>query len=185
MPRLIALCCALLPCLIACSEEDPAPLFFDIEYQVRCGGCDPVSADDPERDIRALDGERGFAVACSTMERGGDRLATFSAVFTGDSASDGFGISVTQVNLDSKEPGPSCRVSVTEGINRYDASCTADEPSAESPCQVKVDLDDGVITGRLRCDNIPNRSSSVLTRDVVAPGTNEPAEFEVQGCSGL
>lgn len=185
MPRLLALCCVLLPCLIACSEEDPAPLFVQIDYQVRCNGCQPLSADDPEREISALDGERGFKVECATMARDGDRLATFSAAFTGEASSDNYGITVTQVNLDADEPGTSCRVAVTEGNNRYDATCSGDEPSADAPCQVDVDLDGDVIKGSVLCLSIPNRSSSMLTRAVVAPGTLDPAEFEVQGCTGL
>ena len=184
---LLLSCFVALPGLLACSEEDPAPLFFKIDYQVRCIDCEPRSMDDPSRAIRGLDGERGFAVSCRATRQGGDRIATFSAMHTdtGDPANN-YGITIDQVNLDGGDPGSSCRVSVTEGNNTYEGVCAPDEPEPpNAPCPVELELDGDVIQRSVYCDDIPNRSTTMITRYVVAPGEDAPADFEVQGCTGL
>jgi hypothetical protein len=183
--RLTLLSVVALPWLLACAEEDPAPLFFKIDYQVRCIGCQHAM-DDPARAIRGLDGERGFAVTCRVSRQGGDRIATFAATHRDSSnPADNYGITIDQVNLDSDEPGSSCRVDVTEGNNSYEGVCAADDPSSTAPCKVELELDGDVIQGSVYCAGIANRSTTTITRYIVAPGEEGPAEFEVQGCEGL
>jgi hypothetical protein len=50
---------------------------------------------------------------------------------------------------------------------------------------VNVEADGEVIKGSLLCNLIPNRSTAEIKRYVVAPNSNDPVEFEVQGCVGL
>jgi hypothetical protein len=173
--------------LLACSEEDPAPLFFKIDYQVSCIDCESRAMHDPARAIRGLDGERGFAVSCRATRQGGDRIATFSALHQDPgSPNDNYGITIDQVNLDAGDPGSSCRVSVVEGNNTYEGVCAPDDPEPpNAPCVVDLELDGDVIQGSVYCAGIPNRSTSTITRHVVAPGEDAPADFEVQGCTGL
>ena len=186
LPRFYLLCFIALPGLLACSEEDPAPLFFKIDYQVACIDCEPRAMNDPARAIRGLDGERGFAVSCRARQQGGDRIVTFSAVHRDTSnPSSNYGITIDQVNLDSGDPGSSCLVSVIEGNNTYEGVCAEDEPDENAPCAVDIELDGEVIQGSIYCARIPNRSTTMITRHVTAPDEDAPADFEVQGCTGL
>lgn len=182
---LAALCHA--ACLLAgCAEEDPAPLYVQTEYQVRCLGCQPQAVDDRARVVQALDGENGFTIECSTNDRGGDRLVTFSAIYTDpEQESRSHSISIAQAALDGDDPGSSCTVTVTEGANTYEGRCTGDDPTEERPCRVELSAEGGVVSGTVLCEGIANRSAAMVTRHVVAPGTEEAVEFEVHGCLGL
>ena len=48
----------------SCSSTDPAPVFIDIDYQVRCLICEPRSPDDAKRQLMVLDGDQGYQVDC-------------------------------------------------------------------------------------------------------------------------
>jgi len=171
---------------LACSEENPPPLYVDVNYQVRCIDCEPRAADDSPRDVRAIDGESGFDVACSITERGGDRLLTFSAIYMdAERPSRSYGLSLVQANLDGGDPGGSCLVVVSEGNNTYEGGCTAEDPDDEDPCQVELEAEDGIVTGTILCAEVPNKNSSMITRHLVDPNTEDPAEFEVHGCRNL
>ena len=185
MPRLTVLCAVLLPCLAACAEEDPAPLYFKVDYQVRCIDCDPLAMDDPERKIRGLDGERGFSVSCRSTVQGGDRYVTMSALHETSDPASNYGITIAQVNLEADDPGGNCRVTVVEGNNTYEGVCSEDDPAPAGGCKVDIDVDGTTIQGSVFCNKIPNRSTTEFVRYVVAPSSDEPAEFEVQGCEGL
>jgi hypothetical protein len=185
MRRLFVLAIAAASAL-ACTEEDPPPLYVDVDYQVRCIDCEPRAADDAARDIRAIDGELGFSVECSVTERGGDRLLTFRAIYTdAERASRSYGISLVQANVEGGDPGGSCLVVVTEGSNTYEGDCSADEPDEESPCQVELEAEDGIVVGSILCEGVPNKNSSMSTRHVVDPNSEDPAKFEVHGCRNL
>jgi hypothetical protein len=173
-------------CLSACVEEDPAPLFVDLDYQVRCLDCEPRTPDDDPHRIQALDGEAGFTIECNATRRSGDRVLSFSANYIdAERESDNFSISVIQANLDSDDPGTSCRLVVTEGDNRYEGKCTGGAPTPEEQCQLEIGEEDKIVSGELRCDHVPNLSSTLITRYVVEPGSDDPVQFEVHGCSGL
>jgi hypothetical protein len=182
--RLILFCVVALPWWLACSEDDAAPLFFEIDYQVRCGGCDPVTMDDEPRSVRALDGERGFSVECEAALQNGDRILSLSAMHAGSGASN-YGIAIEGLNLEADDPGESCVVTVTEGNNTYEGACSPGGPGDTGPCQVELDIDGALVSGSVLCDQIGNRGNNTLTRDIVAPATADPAEFEIEGCSGL
>jgi len=186
MRCLIVLALVAASCLFACVEEDPAPLYMDLDYQVRCIDCEPRTPDDDPHEIEAIDGEGNFTIDCNATRRGGDRLVSFSALYRDpEREDDNFSISVVQANLDSGDPGGSCRLGVTEGDNRYEGKCTAGDPTTEEPCQIELEEEDGIVSGSLLCDNVPNLSSTLITRYVVEPGSSDPVEFEVHGCSGL
>ena len=170
-----------------CTDPDPAPLFMDIRYQVRCIECEPRAPDDPVRDIQLLDGEQGYTVACNANTVDGDRVLTFSTSFSNpDRESENFAISVKQVNIDKSNPGSACAVRVEEGSNTYEGDCTKDDPTADAPCSVAFEQDGDVIKGSVLCEDIPNRNMAMTKRHLVEPGTtDQPARFELHGCTGI
>lgn len=183
MRRLLVVA-AIFSCMLGCKQEDPAALFIDFAYQVRCVDCEPQSNDEPARDIHAVDGEHDLTLTCNVIERGGERLVSFSIEHTDpDTGSVDYSLSVDQASLDSKDPGAGCRVNAKEGSNVYEGLCTGDEPSDETPCAL-ADLKqsgDG-IKGSLHCIHIPNKAQPTITRHIAAPSTEKAAKFEVTGC---
>lgn len=185
MRRLIALA-FIAASSLACAEEDPPPLFVDLDYQVRCIDCEPRAADDAVRRVMALDGEDGFSVDCNVARREGDRLVTFTAAYTDEERSrNSYSFGVIQANLDASGPGGSCRVVAVEGDNSYEGKCTGGDPSEEEPCRVELEAEDDIVMGSVLCENIPNRNSAMITRHLVAPNSESAARFEVHGCRGL
>ncbi|MDD9933515.1 MAG: hypothetical protein OXT09_07930 [Myxococcales bacterium] len=183
----LSLIAALVGTVAGCTEEDPAPLFMDIRYQVRCVDCEPRAPDDPVRDVELLDGEQGYTIMCRANTRDGDRLLTFSTTFINpDMESENFSISVLQVNLDDDDPGSDCSVQVKEGSNTYEGDCTSGDPTVEEPCSVDFSVDGDVVTGEIFCADVPNRNMAMTKRHLVAPGEEEEgAQFELHGCTGL
>jgi hypothetical protein len=179
MRRLLASCLVAVPALIACSNQDPAPMFVEVSYQVRCINCSPRAADDSPHAVTALDGENGFHVSCDIEQPAKDRLISFS-VQNGN-----YAIKILQAALDKPSPGTNCSVVVIEGSNTYRGACTDGSPTADEPCQVKLGVSHGNVTGTLLCENIPNDSDATVMRHVVKPGTDQPTAIEVDGCSGL
>jgi hypothetical protein len=187
MRRLLALSLVFAPVSLACATSDPAPVYVSINYQVRCIDCNPRAADDSAHTITALDGADGFDVACTTQQLAKGRLVTFSANLV-DSAhpSKNYGIKILQADVEKSDPGSSCRVQVVEGSNTYEGRCGSAAPSADVPCQLnKLKVSNGVVTGKLLCDAIPNRNDSSVTRYLVAPGSTDPISLEVHGCPDL
>src|SRR5689334_9073826 len=139
MPRLLV-SCLVFGCVafaLGCTEEDPAALFLDFNYQVRCLDCEPRSNDDPARDVHAVDGEDELTINCSVVDRGGDRLVSISVEHTDDrTGTVDYSLSIDQANLDSKDPGNGCRVHVKEGPNVYEGNCTGGDPNEETPCMI-------------------------------------------------
>ena len=173
--------------LMACVNQDPAPLFLQTSYQVRCLDCTPVTTDNLARTVAALDGESGFSVACSAQRSGKDRLLSFSGTLIDPKhESNNYSLKIIQANLDKSDPGAGCRVVITEGANTYESHCTGGDPTPDEPCQItKLKAANGIVTGKLLCNNIPNRTDANTTRYVVKPSTTSPADFEVDGCVGL
>ena len=184
MQRLLVLCLYTVPALLACEQQDPPPHFIDVAYQVRCIDCMPLTTDDPTRDVLAIDAEDGYEVACSAS--GSKPLVTFSVKHPdAKKGSDNFELRVIQASLASKDPGSSCVVRVTEGDNTYEGKCTADDPTADEPCQLSLKRDGSSLTGKLLCKRIPNRGTTELTRWVVKPHSMDALKFQVDGCEGL
>jgi hypothetical protein len=188
MRRLLAFCLVAAPVLTACVNQDPAPLFADIAYQVRCVDCTPRAMDDSPHMVSALDGDSGYKVACGATRPTKDLAITFSATFIdAKHPSTNHSIKILQADIESKtNPGAGCRVVVSEGSNTYEGKCTSGSPTDDQPCQVKFKpVAQGIVKGTLLCQNIPNNSEATLTRHLVSPGTDKPASFEVDGCTGL
>lgn len=187
--RRLLVCLVAAPALLAvtaCVRQDPAPLFVDMTYQVRCVDCTPRSVDDAPHAIAALNGEDGFAVSCRVQRPGKDRLVSFSATFKDAKHSDkNYSIKIRQADLDRADPGAGCLVDIAEGANTYEGTCTSGDPADDKPCQLKLSAKDGIVKGSLFCVNIPNRSENSLTRHIVSPDSTDPASFEVHGCVGL
>jgi hypothetical protein len=173
--------------LSACNEENPAPLFLDIDYQIRCLDCEPRAPDSLRHNFATLDGEQGFTLLCSTANQGGDRVLNFSATYLDPEGaqSKNFSIRLISVNLDSSDPGDGCRVVATEGGNTYEGHCTSAEPSGDDECQIKVDVEHETVIGSILCEKIPNRSTNEVVRYLVKGGGSSAAEFVFEGCTGL
>jgi hypothetical protein len=185
MRRLFVLGCfgCVLVCGAACKNEDPAALFLDFDYQVRCVDCVPRSNDDPAREIHAVDGEDDLTIDCSTIEREGDRLVSFSLEhFDTKLGEVDFSLSVEQIDLDSGDPGAGCQVVAKEGSNVYEGDCTDGDPNDDQPCSIELEQEGDGIRGTLHCVHIENKAQPTLRRHITAPGVDEPAEFEVTGC---
>jgi hypothetical protein len=184
MSRLLALCLCVSPALFACSEQDPAPHFIDVTYQVRCIDCQPVTTDDSTRRVLAIDGENNFEVSCHA--NGGGPLLSFSATHTDKENKDNnYSLEIQRASLAGRDPGKSCTVLVTEGSNSYLGGCTDDEPTDDLPCKVKFTRDGQNVTGSILCKHIQNKNTGEFTRWVVKPGTMKALTFEVDGCEGL
>ena len=176
----------------SCSSTDPAAVFIDFDYQVRCLLCEPRAPDDPKRQFMTLDGDNGYNVDCHVSTVGKDRVLSFSAVFDAASTSMDHGIEVLQAAYESKDPGSKCLVRVREESNRYVGKCTGGDPTADEPCQVKIDVKDGIVTGTVFCKDIANEGIESSKRHIVLsdqpdPKANDlvPATFEIHGCTGL
>jgi hypothetical protein len=162
-------------------NEDPAPVVVEVDYQVRCLGCEPRAPDEPPHNIKAVTGMDGFRVSCTRDDYGDMRVLSFAADTNQlqVNGSQGFGLAVRQA-APGPDPGPSCRVNAREGVNKFEGRCSADEPTDEIPCQVVMDLDDGLLEATLLCRNISDEAGA--RRSIVASGSDEPAEFTVHGC---
>lgn len=173
----------LLLALLGCAQDDPAPLFLKIDYQVRCLDCDPRTADDPAHELRAVNGSAGLRVSCSSDTL--DGLRTFNVEVSSSerqsNGAEGYSLAIRQAAV-GDDPGSACHVLAREGANSYDGRCAAEPPSPEIPCQVAVRMEQGVLLGSVLCDRIPNLATTALWRSLVKPRTHEPAEFEAHGC---
>lgn len=173
-------------CLCACNNEDPAPLYLESDYQLRCIDCKPTALDETPRSLNVLNGEAGFVVECSAERDSGDRVVSFSASFADPTGKkDKYSIAVKQANIDGANPGVSCRANVVEGSNEYEGKCTGGAPTKDKPCVVKFKAEGGVLSGSLECKTIVNKSDAQIRRYLVAPGTNKAAKFTIDGCAGL
>jgi hypothetical protein len=159
----------------ACSEEDPAALYADVNYQVRCLDCEPRVADDPERDLAVVDGEQDSSLRCESV----------GGLVSLEIETSEYAFKILNARL-GNDPGDQCEVRVKEGINEYRGFCKAEGSDDEQPCEVELTADGSGFVGRVFCNQIRHHLSNTLLRYVVAPGTtDEPAEVVASGCSGL
>ena len=103
-----------------------------------------------------------------------------------DKASNSHELEITRALIDGNNPGGNCRVRVTEGASTFEGGCTDDTPTADKPCQTSFDVKGDTITGSVYCDELSSSASLSIKRYLVHPGSSdEAAEFELQGCTGL
>jgi hypothetical protein len=172
----------------SCTTTDPAPIYVDMTYQLRCIDCQPRVPVEPVHDIMHLDGEAGYHMECFVSSSGGKRQLTVIASQSDSAHPDqDHSFRITQARFESKDPGSECEVRASEGGNTYVGKCTGGAPTATAPCQLTFKVNSGIVNGTVYCDNIPNPTSSPeTTRYLVAPfEANKPAKFEVHGCAGL
>ncbi len=178
--------------LLAACGDDPKPLQADLAWRVVCGGAQGCVNGTP-RAILAIDGEKDHAIACDITDTGETYTLAFTATKKGDA---GYGLALRSASF-PKAGGPvtgaSCVVTMTEGVNAYEGSCSGASPSEAAPCQV-TDLlvDDGEdgpeVTGTVFCDGLPLSSAPLdvdRKRDVVGPTGSGPAGFRFVNCRGL
>ena len=191
----------LLTCLISagCTNEDPVPAFIALEYQLRCIGECSGSPDAPTRLISNVDDEDELTLTCAVEESGSARLLSFRAFCPGKEGSDDpspgcgddkYNFEIRKIDLGSSsevtDPGGSCEVFIEEEGNRYRGDCTGGDadPADDKPCQVKLSINGSFVEGTVHCVEIPGEGT-VLTRHVVAPFSQDPATFTLEGCQGL
>ena len=176
----------------SCSSTDPAAVFIDIDYQVRCLICEPRSPDDPKRQIATLDGDNGYDVDCHVSTVGKDRVLSFSAFYDAEGTSMDHSIEVLQAAYTGDDPGSKCLVRVRERSNRYVGNCTGGNPEPDAPCKVEIDVKDGIVDGTVLCDEFANEASATSKRHLVLSDRPDPkaddlqpATFAIHGCKGL
>jgi hypothetical protein len=175
-----------------CASTDDPALFIDVDYQVRCLEPCMSAADDVKHQFATLDDDQGFQVECYATTVGKDRVLSFSAQHDVEGTNMDYGIEVLQAAFQGDDPGSKCLVRVKEKSNRYVGKCTGGDPEPDAPCQVEIDIKDGIVTGTLFCVQFPNEGNEMSTRHLVLSdrfGTTHddltPATFEIHGCKDL
>jgi hypothetical protein len=177
---------SLLAVLASCTSDTTPIVYIGMTYQVRCLDCQPRDSDPNPRDVRAVDGEAGYNLECAVTKTGSTRRVTFSAENQSSDSARSYLLTVRAGRLGGDESDGPCEVRVKEGDSTYEAACSSDAPSTERPCQVSFKEKNGVIKGQLYCNKILSDVGPSRFRYLVAPYTSEdPAEFELYGCSGL
>jgi hypothetical protein len=176
MPRLLVACALSCVVLFGCNKEDPPALYLDVAYQLRCIDCEPRGSDGPIRDVQVVDGEDGANLTCYLQNN----------LLTLELEGSGFTFRILQARLDD-DPGEFCEIVVSEGTgSQYRGDCRGpDDDSSVAPCELDLENDNGVLSGTLLCNNIRHELTPEYERYVVAPMSEEPVEFTVQGCTGL
>lgn len=176
----------------SCSSSDPAAVFVDVDYQVRCLLCEPRAPDDDKRQIEALDGDMGYAADCNIVASGKNRVLNFSLNYDTDGDAKDHSLQVSEAPIGDAGPGSKCLVRVKERANTYVGGCTDGEPEPDAECQVKAEIEDDVVKGTIFCDEIPNDNIASSKRHLVLSdrlGSDHddltPATFELHGCSGI
>lgn len=161
---------------VACNEEDPAALFADVSYQVRCIDCQPLTNDSPARNLAIVDGQDDTSLRCE--------LANGQISLEIETAEYSFEILATRMGDD---PGDQCEVRVKEGTgNEYRGRCKPVGGSGDEPCEVELIRDGSGFNGTVMCDKIASHLNASLFRYVTSPSdSGDPAEVSVQGCAGL
>lgn len=180
--------------VVGCTTEDGVPAYVSVEYQLRCLDDCVGSADSAPRRIYHLNSEDGFRVYCrvGTNTSGGKQLE-FEAYCDGEGAcgSTRYGLELSGIDptREDGDPGNRCSIAFREGENTYETACRSGGVSNNQRCEVttKIDAENSLVRGTLRCDAIPDPDAPTITRDVVEPGGEVDAEthFIVQGCEGL
>lgn len=171
-----------------CPSNDPAGVYADIQYAVRCemmGMC-PGTV---QRDINGFNGEGALRVTCRVTDSGDQRILNFSAA-SGSS----YGITITNASFPRAggSPGAGCSVTVTDGPNTFTGTCGGAAPSAAQPCQIssvafttEVETGSPLITGQMLCEGLPNRADATRVREVTGPAAaGGPLTFNIYDCTG-
>lgn len=170
----------------SCTSDTTPIVYIGMAYQVRCLDCQPRVPDDNAHDVRAVDGEAGYNMACVARREDGTRRLTFSAEHKNNDSARNYTLQVRSARLAGEESDGPCEVRIIEGDNTYVAACSSDEPSSDRPCQVTTELKGDVVKGKIYCDKVPSEVSLTSVRYLVAPYTqSDPAEFELYGCAGI
>lgn len=175
-----------------CVNEDPIPAFVSVAYQIRCLGDCFNATDNSPHSFYYVDGEEDLSVQCVVSTVSGKEVLTFGTYCPGGDSACGssrlrFEISGIDINSKDGDPGKTCQVTVREGSNEYESSCTSGPIQGDRHCQIsyKIDKEASLVTGSLRCEDIENVSSPDITRYIVAPNSQKAIKFTAQGCKGL
>ncbi|MFK7985141.1 MAG: hypothetical protein AB8I08_03845 [Sandaracinaceae bacterium] len=206
MRRLLAF--TVLPlALFGCGDPDAGKLFADMQYGTACPSSNHCEGPE-DRDICGINGGmvcEGFEgvtrASCTVVEDGaGNYLLDFSV-----DQGLGYSLTVSQAMVPMTggfAVGTNCSVSVSEGVNRYSASCIQQDPigstmegTATPGCrlsEVTFQDDEGnpTISGRIECRDMPNQANRDLQLDVNAVGSSptnraDPGRFRLVNCQGL
>ena len=187
-----SLLASLLLCAAGCTSEDQVPAYVSVTYQLRCLGSCFNAPDNPAHSFYYVDGEDDLDVRCQVSKAGGKEVLGFSTYCSGGSAACGkdrlrFEVSGLDVNSKDGNPGDGCQVTVREGSNEYQSPCSNGPIKGDQRCQLKfkINKNDSLVTGNVRCTDMANANSPDITRYLVAPNTENAINFVVQGCVGL
>jgi hypothetical protein len=171
--------------LLGCTEQDPDPLYVEINYQLRCLDCVPRANDYPEHHVMHLNGDDGHTARCDTLRRDSDTLVSFGVTYVDRGNEDrSYSLAVNQAGLDGAEHGPPCAVTIGEGVNTFEGACAEDETTAERPCAVDLERDGDIVRGTLYCDKVSIKGMTTFIRYLTAPApSQDPAGIEIHGCS--
>lgn len=170
----------------ACKSESTPPVYLDTDYQLRCEDCMPRTSDDPEREIKLLDGENDFTITCTVKRISGKDSMDLRVQHDVEGDRNDYGIRLTRVNVGEDEQSDECHVRVTEGNNQYEGDCTGGDPSTTQPCTVSFSRKDQVISGTVYCDKIPNQANLASFRYLVSPNSDDKGlKLAVHNCEGL
>jgi hypothetical protein len=146
----------------------------------------PRTGDDPEREIKLLDGENDFKITCTVQRISGKDSMNLVVQHEAERESSRYGIRLTRAVVGDEEQPGECKVRVTEGNNIYEGACTGGDPTTTQPCKVSFNRKDEVISGTVFCDKIPNQANLASFRYLVAPNSDDKGmKLAVHNCEAL
>ncbi|MCG8556519.1 MAG: hypothetical protein MJD61_14690 [Proteobacteria bacterium] len=184
MQRRYLLCYLLLTAagaaVASCTNDMGVPVYVDVTYQLRCRNDCLGKLEAPPRRVRGLDDQTDPIIDCF--------ISVGELTFTAQQG-DEYGIRVDNSNLAGPTPDR-CRVTVSEGANSFEGSCSGTPPAPPLvPCQLNILPDpSGALLGSLLCVDLPQRLQPSEVRSLEAPGNlpaPQPAAFNLQGCRQL
>lgn len=171
----------------AAPDAPGSPTHATLSWRVRCdamGGCTPP----PVRSIDHDDGAAGHAIWCDvTSFDGVNRILEFDA----ELAPGAYGVHVSGATfplIGGRVAGDACVVDVIESADgALRGACGSNLPTVDTPCQIdRLMLDVGVLTFRLRCEDMPIVGAPGVLREVGPAATaSGNIEVTVTGCRGL
>jgi hypothetical protein len=203
MRRILLGCVSMLAlAAMSCGGDDPATVYADIQWAVRCGEFGMCSGL-PDRDICGLDGATTncetmeparYDIRCTANASDGMYVLTIRARDTVDSE-DVYGVSIRglTVNQGGGMPvGSACSFQVEEGGNLFEGACGASPMTTDvQPCHIpNVSITDTAqgptVSFTVMCTDLPSEADAMRKREVTGPGgPSMPATFMITSCSGL
>lgn len=184
---------ALLAALVGCGD-DPSPAAANLSWQFQCVtaiNCTPQRY----REVVGFDGERGNLVQCSGID---DAFGNVNLRFRAENLPGDFGIEVRNVTVNRESLAITASAGCTTNVweqNQFQGNCGAMIPREEQPCQLDfVEVGGGRVSGFLRCDGIPLRTSNAVQGRVLAdevvytpgdPINGQGLSFAFQNCDGV